>query len=133
MKNITKTTVLTVALLPLLACTPASTPDDQIDLIVDGQTIVTMDADGTIIENGAVAIDEGIIIAIGARDDIHSQYSAVEILAGTDRVVMPGLINGHSHAAMTLFRGMADHLPLLYWPNHYTLPAELAFRAAELP
>ena len=65
MKNITRTTALAAALLPLLACTPTSAPDDQIDLIVDGQTVVTMDAAGTVIENGAVAIDDGIIIAIG--------------------------------------------------------------------
>ena len=113
MKSITITSALAVALLPLLACTPASTPDDQIDLIVDGQTVVTMDADGTIYEDGAVAVDDGIIVAIGARDDIHARYSAVEVLGGTDRIVMPGLINGHSHAAMTLLRGVADDLALM--------------------
>ena len=84
MKNRTRITALAAVLHSLLACTPASTPDDQIDLIVEGQTIVAMDAIGTILEDGAVAIDEGIIIAIGTRDDIHSQYSAVEVLGGTD-------------------------------------------------
>jgi len=131
MKNITRNAALAAVLLPLLACTPATTPDDQIDLIVDGQTIVTMDADAMILENGAIAIDDGIIIAVGPRDKIHSQYSAVEVLAGTDRIVMPGLINGHSHAAMTLLRGVADDLALMDWLNNYIFPAEVEFVDAE--
>ena len=131
MKSITRTIALAVALLPLLACTPASTPDDRIDLIVEGQTVVTMDAIATIVEDGAVAIDDGIIIAIGSRDDIHSQYSAAEVLGGTDRIVMPGLVNGHSHAAMTLLRGVADDLALMDWLNNYIFPAEVEFVDAE--
>ncbi len=86
-----------------------------------------MDANGTIIDDGAVAIDDGIIIAIGNRDEIHSQYSAVEVLAGTDHIVMPGLVNGHSHAAMTLLRGVADDLALMDWLNNYIFPAEVEF------
>ncbi len=124
MKSITRTTALAVALLTLLACTPSSAPDDQIDLIVEGQSVVTMNTDGTIIEDGAVAIDDGIIIAIGNRDEIHSQYSAIEVLVGTDRVIMPGLVNGHTHAAMTLLRGVADDLALMDWLNNYIFLAE---------
>ena len=131
MKNRIRNTALAAVLLSLLACTPTSAPDDQIDLIVDGQTIVTMDADGTIIENGTVAIDDGLIIAIGTRDDIHLQYSAAEVLAGSNRIVMPGLVNGHSHAAMTLLRGVADDLALMDWLNNYIFPAEVEFVDAE--
>ena len=131
MQTKTRTTALAAALLPLLACTPASAPDDQIDLIVDGQSVVTMDAGGTIIENGAVAVDDGIIIAIGTHEDIHAQYSAAENLGGTDRIVMPGLVNGHSHAAMTLLRGVADDLALMDWLNNYIFPAEVEFVDAE--
>ena len=60
--------------------TPAEGAGDSIDLIVKGAHIVTMDAAGTIVENGAVAIDEGVILAIGSAADIQAHYSAVETL-----------------------------------------------------
>ena len=105
--------------------------ENKIDLIVLGQTIVTMDADGTLIEDGAVAISDGIIIAVGSREDITNAYTARKTLAGEQRVVMPGLINGHSHAAMTLLRGVADDLALMDWLNNYIFPAEVEFVDAE--
>lgn len=106
---------------------PVEAAGDQIDLIVNGAHIVTMDAEGTIIEDGAVAIDEGIIVAIGNAADIEAGYSAVETLDGGNRVVMPGLVNGHSHAAMTLLRGVADDLALMDWLQNYIFPAEVEF------
>jgi 5-methylthioadenosine/S-adenosylhomocysteine deaminase len=129
-----------VALLALAlgtACTPAepeapqALPDDAIDLIVEGAHIVTMDAAGTVLENGAIAIDEGIILAIGPVDEITSAYAAIETLEGSRRVVMPGLINGHTHAAMTLLRGVADDLALMEWLENYIFPAEVEFVDAE--
>lgn len=106
---------------------PAAATGDEIDLIVRGTHIVTMDAQETVIENGAVAIDEGIILAIGSAADIDAKYSAVESLDGGQRVVMPGLVNGHSHAAMTLLRGVADDLELMDWLQNYIFPAEVEF------
>ncbi|MDH5454648.1 MAG: amidohydrolase [Gammaproteobacteria bacterium] len=105
----------------------AESTDDQIDLIVKGTHIVTMDAAGTIIENGAVAIDDGVLVAIGSAADIEAAYSAAETLDGDKRVVMPGLVNGHSHAAMTLLRGVADDLALMDWLQNYIFPAEVEF------
>ncbi len=119
--------------LGLSACGPSKSPDleaqtaDQIDLIVSGDYVVSMDEAGTVYEHGAVAIDENLIIAIGPADQILADYSAVETLAGDNRVVMPGLINGHSHAAMTLLRGVADDLALMDWLNNYIFPAEVEF------
>jgi len=117
-------------------CTPA--PDqaarpgaDTIDLIVEGDYVVSMDDDGSIYENGAVAVDEGLIVAIGPAADIESRYSASEHLQGGNRIVLPGLINGHSHAAMTLLRGVADDLALMDWLNNYIFPAEVEFVDAE--
>ncbi len=98
-----------------------------IDLIVRGDQVVTMDAAMTIIEDGAVAIDEGIILAVGAADEIESKFTADETLTGDNRIVMPGLINGHSHAAMTLLRGVADDLSLMDWLQNYIFPAEVEF------
>ncbi len=104
---------------------------EQIDLVVIGQTIVTMDADDTIIEDGAIAITDGVIIAIGKREGITANYNARKTIAGADRVVLPGLVNGHSHAAMTLLRGVADDLTLMDWLNNYIFPAEVEFVDAE--
>jgi 5-methylthioadenosine/S-adenosylhomocysteine deaminase len=123
-------------LLSMVACTqepePATdVPGDQIDLIILGDHIVSMDAAGTVYENGAIAIDDGIILAVGPADEITQAYSAKETLAGKDRVVMPGLVNGHSHAAMTLLRGVADDLALMDWLNNYIFPAEVQFVDAE--
>ena len=113
------------------ADTPAAADDERIDLIVKGDHIVTMDPAGTVIEGGAIAVDEGLIIAIGSAADIDAAYSAVETLDGSNRVVMPGLVNGHSHAAMTLLRGVADDLALMDWLQNYIFPAEVEFVDAE--
>jgi len=124
------------ALFLLCACTPAEPPSpaaaaDAIDLIVPGAWLVTMDRDLTVIENGAVAVDDGIIIDIGPAADIESRYTARETLPQVHRVVMPGLVNGHQHAAMTLLRGVADDLALMDWLTNYIFPAEVEFVDAE--
>ena len=105
--------------------------DDTIDLIIEGDHLVTMNANREVIKNGAVAIDQGVIVAIGSADDIRSTYAARDTLAGGDRIVMPGLVNGHSHAAMTLLRGVADDLALMDWLNNYIFPAEVEFVDSE--
>jgi cytosine/adenosine deaminase-related metal-dependent hydrolase len=129
-----------IALIPTLAllftaCTPAEPPAeaaaDAIDLIVPGDYVVTMDPHLTVIENGAVAVDDGVIIAVGSATEIESRYTALETLPGGGRVVMPGLVNGHSHAAMTLLRGVADDLALMEWLQNYLFPAEVEFVDAE--
>jgi 5-methylthioadenosine/S-adenosylhomocysteine deaminase len=121
---------LALLLVGLSSCV---TGDDRnaVDLIVNGQTVVTMDAAATVIENGAVAIKDGVIVALGSSDTITAGYSAAKVLDGAQRVVMPGLINGHSHAAMTLLRGVADDLALMDWLNNYIFPAEVEFVDAE--
>ena len=134
-----------IAFLHLAACTPADSPvtveessvppvsenDDAIDLIIEGDYIVTMDDDGNVIADGAVAIDSGLIIAMGPADEINTRYKANGHLSGDNRIVMPGLVNGHSHAAMTLLRGVADDLALLDWLTNYIFPAEVEFVDAE--
>jgi 5-methylthioadenosine/S-adenosylhomocysteine deaminase len=109
----------------------AATTGTSIDLIVHGDYIVTMDDGMSVIGNGAVAVDEGVIVAMGPADEIDAGYSASEVLAGDNRIVLPGLINGHSHAAMTLLRGVADDLELMTWLNDYIFPAEVEFVDAE--
>ena len=122
------------------ACTSSDSPgsaqsrataNGAVDLIVVGDTVITMDAANTVLQNGAVAVDDGVIVAIGPEADVTANYHAAETLAGAGRVVMPGLINGHSHAAMTLLRGVADDLALMDWLNNYIFPAEVEFVDAE--
>ena len=141
MNNTYKITTLVAVLLALVACTEntapkpsttAAAPSGQIDLIILGDTIVTMDAMGAILENSAVAVDDGVILAVGPAAQITAEYSAMETLDGENRIVMPGLINGHSHAAMTLFRGIADDLTLMDWLNNYIFPSEVQFVDSEL-
>ena len=105
----------------------ASVDDGRIDLIVKGDYVISMDAAGTVYKPGAVAVDEGLILAIGPVAEIEAEYSATEVLEGSNRIVLPGLINGHSHAAMTLLRGVADDLALMDWLNNYIFPAEVEF------
>jgi 5-methylthioadenosine/S-adenosylhomocysteine deaminase len=107
--------------------TSAGAAGDLIDLIVTADFVVTMDSAGTIIENGAIAVDDGVIVAVSTAGDIQSRYAAAETLAGERRVAMPGLVNGHSHAAMTLLRGVADDLALMDWLTNYIFPAEVQF------
>jgi len=119
---------------PPASKTPQATTADRrtpVDIIVAGDYIVTMDGSGTILEDASVVIDDGLIVAIGASDKIDSQYLGDQRLAGDRRVVMPGLINGHSHAAMTLLRGVADDLALMDWLNNYIFPAEVEFVDAD--
>ncbi len=138
MTTLTRCFILLFALSCLMACeSEQATPvaeandDDRIDLIVLGDHVVTMDTAATVIENGAVAIDDGVILAVGPADEISAAYTAEQTLAGDNRIVMPGLVNGHSHAAMTLLRGVADDLALMDWLNNYIFPAEVEFVDAE--
>jgi 5-methylthioadenosine/S-adenosylhomocysteine deaminase len=137
MKRITRCYVSIYLSIGLSACTSldalesASRNNAQIDLIVKGDYVVSMDAAGTVYENGAIAIDEGLILAIGPAEEILAGHSATETLDGQNRIVLPGLVNGHSHAAMTLLRGVADDLALMDWLNNYIFPAEVEFVDAE--
>ena len=105
----------------------ARTTRTSVDLIVAGDYVVTMADDQPVIHDGAVAVDHGMIIAVGPRDDVTASYRARQTVTGHDRVVMPGLVNGHTHAAMTLLRGIADDRELIDWLTHYIFPTEQRF------
>ncbi len=92
------------------------------DLIIKNGTILTMDSKNSIFENGFIAIRGDHISHMGTGD-MPSIKAAKTIDAGGG-LVLPGLVNGHTHAAMTLFRGLADDLPLMQWLENYIFPAE---------
>ncbi|HLV94932.1 MAG TPA: amidohydrolase [Candidatus Acidoferrales bacterium] len=96
----------------------------QADLIVAGGTVVTMDAQKRVIEDGAVAVRGDSIVGVGTSAEIESQFDAARTIEARNELVLPGLINGHAHAAMSLFRGIADDLALDDWLHKYIFPAE---------
>ena len=96
----------------------------MVDLIVSGGTVVTMDGARRVMDDGAIAIKAGRIEAIGRAGEIGQKYAAREVVNATGKVVVPGLINGHTHVPMTLFRGLADDLDLQEWLTKYIFPAE---------
>jgi 5-methylthioadenosine/S-adenosylhomocysteine deaminase len=97
---------------------------ERADIIVAGGTLVTMDAQQRVIENGAIAVRGDAIVAVGPRADVESQFDAGRTIDASGMLVLPGLINGHAHAAMSLFRGIADDLALDDWLRKYIFPAE---------
>jgi 5-methylthioadenosine/S-adenosylhomocysteine deaminase len=96
----------------------------KVDLLVLNGTLVTMDKGHNVIENGGVAVAGGRIVAVGASRDIISTYTALERIDARGKIIIPGLINGHTHIPMTLFRGLADDLDLQDWLTKYIFPAE---------
>jgi 5-methylthioadenosine/S-adenosylhomocysteine deaminase len=84
----------------------------DIDLLVHGGDILTVDAPGTVVPAGAVAVRGGEIVAVGPAEELRSRFEAAEEIDATDCLVLPGLINTHTHLAMTLLRGCADDVTL---------------------
>ena len=105
---------------------PGCTRDtrEQVDLLVSGGTLVTMDAAGRIVEDGALAVRGDTIMAIGTRSDLEHRFRAERTIHAQGRIILPGLINAHTHAPMTLLRGVADDLALQEWLEKYIFPAE---------
>lgn len=101
---------------------PATT---AVDLLLVGGTVVTMDPARGVIESGAVAVDEGAIVAVGPAEEIESRWRGERTMRlGEHDIIAPGLVNGHGHAAMTLLRGVADDMELMDWLQNYIFPAE---------
>ncbi len=94
------------------------------DLLIRGGIVVTMDGTGRVIEDGAVAVKGERIIAVGTRAELSARFQPKRTLDAAGRVVMPGLINTHTHVPMVLFRGLADDLPLMEWLQKTIFPAE---------
>ena len=96
----------------------------RVDLIVLNGTLVTMDHDRRVIQDAGIAVDKGRIVAVGSSRDIVRMYTALERVDASGKIIVPGLINGHTHIPMTLFRGLADDLDLQDWLTKYIFPAE---------
>ncbi len=103
----------------------------RIDLVVTNATVVSMDAQRRVIAAGAVAVDAGRIVAVGPAREIVAGFQGRETLDCAGGIVLPGLINAHTHAPMVLFRGVADDLKLMDWLQKYIFPAEAKNVSAE--
>jgi len=101
-----------------------ATAAQPVDLVVRNGTVVTVDASRRVIAHGAVAVDGGRIAAVGTEAEVDAQFRGKEALDAAGGIVMPGLVNAHTHAAMVLFRGVADDLKLMEWLQKYIFPAE---------
>jgi 5-methylthioadenosine/S-adenosylhomocysteine deaminase len=101
------------------------------DILVLGGIVVTMDERRSILPDGALAIRGNAIIALGPRAPIAAAYHAATVVDATGCLVMPGLIDAHTHIPMTLFRGLADDLPLHTWLEQHVWPAEHRFINSE--
>ncbi|MBC7235793.1 MAG: amidohydrolase family protein [Chloroflexi bacterium] len=103
----------------------------QVDILLRGGTVLTMDAARQVFDPGAVAVRGGEIVAVGPQAEIDAAYEAGTIIDCAGHVVMPGLVNTHTHLPMSLLRGLADDLRLDVWLYGYILPVEREFVTPE--
>ncbi len=94
------------------------------ELLVCGGTVLTLEPGAEPILNGAVALAKGRIVAVGPAEDLLEQGRQNNVLDASGCLILPGLVNTHSHLAMTLLRGLADDLPLKTWLEKHIWPAE---------
>jgi len=96
----------------------------RISLIVTGRFVITQNDARRVLSPGSVAIDGDTIVGVDAPDAIARQFTAADTISAVDDIVLPGLINTHTHAPMVMYRGLADDLALMDWLNQYIFPAE---------
>ncbi|MGQ0662407.1 MAG: amidohydrolase family protein [Pseudomonadota bacterium] len=92
------------------------------DLVVEGGAVLAMDAASTYHRDGAIAIEDGRIVAIGARSDLGPRYTAAQRIDAAGMAVLPGFVNSHGHAGLVLLRGLAEELPLEHWLTQTVWP-----------
>ena len=98
--------------------------DANWDMLVVGGTVLTMEPGSDPIRNGAVAIADGRIAAVGPAEELLELAPSGEVLNAGNCVILPGFVNTHSHLAMTVLRGIADDLPLKQWLEEHIWPVE---------
>ncbi|MCL7943900.1 TRZ/ATZ family hydrolase [Marinobacter sp. ATCH36] len=97
------------------------------DIRINARWLIPMEPANAVLDHQAVLVQGERIAAVVSQDEADARYRAKETIDLPNHVVLPGLINMHGHAAMSLFRGMADDLPLMTWLNDHIWPAEGAF------
>ncbi|MEP7116286.1 MAG: amidohydrolase [Acidobacteriota bacterium] len=116
--------LLALVLLVTAVQSAAAQAVKTVSLVVTGGTVVTVDATRRVIPRGAVAIDGTRIVAVATAAEIAGRYHGRSVIDATGQIVMPGLVNTHTHAPMVMYRGLADDLALMDWLQKYIFPAE---------
>jgi 5-methylthioadenosine/S-adenosylhomocysteine deaminase len=96
----------------------------EIDTLIRARWIVPVEPEGLVFEHYALAVDEGRIVELLPQDEAAQRYRATEVVDCPTHALIPGLVNAHTHASMSLFRGLADDLPLMDWLDGHIWPAE---------
>ncbi len=96
----------------------------KVDSLIHAKWIIPVEPENTVLEEHSLAIKDSVIVAIQTTDKAKQNYQADKEYILDQHVLIPGLINAHTHAAMNLFRGLANDLPLMDWLNNYIWPAE---------
>ena len=102
----------------------ASSAPIPCDLLVRADAAVTQDAERRILTSVAVAIKDGLVIQVGDQDALEAAFEPEQRLDLSGKLLLPGLVNGHTHLPMTLLRGFADDLPLMQWLEEHVWPVE---------
>jgi 5-methylthioadenosine/S-adenosylhomocysteine deaminase len=122
-------TVLVVSAVAMLTGQPARR---RVSLVVTGGTVITQNAAHRMLAPGALAIDGTDILDVDTPAAIAAKYQSTDTIDARDQIVLPGLINTHSHAPMVMYRGLADDLALMDWLQKYIFPAEAKTVSPEL-
>jgi 5-methylthioadenosine/S-adenosylhomocysteine deaminase len=112
-------------------------PRQPCDLLVEGGLVLTLDAAGTVLADGAIAITGTDIVAVGPAADLRSRYTPTRRIHAKGRLVMPGLVNVHNHSPLMITRGMVEDLGFapMYTagiPQGHRLSAEEAYLLSRL-
>lgn len=99
-------------------------PSKPVDLLIEARWVVPVAPRGLVLEHAAVAIEAGRIVAVLPITEARERFNPGQVVSLPDQALIPGLINLHTHAAMSLMRGLADDVPLMSWLNDHIWPAE---------
>lgn len=104
---------------------------EQVDTLIHARWVIPVEPSGTVHQHAAIAVQGGRIVEVLPSNNAATRYAARETVQLAEHAVIPGFVNAHTHAAMSLFRGLADDLPLMQWLQEHVWPAEAKWVSPE--